>query len=59
MESYIRFDRANTHEIRKGGISHACAGTACPPSIVSVALRGEWSMGKVFDIYFKFGEFGD
>ena len=59
VASYIRFDRANTHGIRKGGSRHACAGTTCPPSLVSVALRGEWSMGKVFDIYFKFGEFGD
>ena len=59
VESYIRFDRENTHGIRKGGSRHACVGTTCPPSLVSLALRGEWSMGKVFDIYFKFGEFGD
>ena len=58
-ESYIRCDRANTHGIRKGGSRHECAGTKFPPSLVCVALRGEWSMGNVFDVYFKFGERGD
>ena len=59
VSSFIRCDRANSHGIRKGGSVHASSGTTCPPSLVSVALRGEWSMGKVFDIYFTFGEFGD
>ena len=59
VSCFIRCDRANSHGIRKGGSRHASSGTTCPPSLVSVALRGEWSMGKVFDIYFKFGEFGD
>lgn len=59
VASHIRCDRANVHGIRKGGSRHATSETTCPPSLVSVALRGEWSMGKVFDIYFKFGSSGD
>ena len=59
VANYIRCERANSHGIRKGGSRHATSGTTCPPSLVSVALRGEWSMGKVFDIYFKFGTSGD
>ena len=30
-----------------------------PPSLMSVALRGGWSMGKVFDVYFNFVQCGD
>ena len=30
-----------------------------PPSFVAVAARGEWSIGKVLDVYFKFGLGGD
>ena len=30
-----------------------------PPQLISIALRGEWSLSKVFDIYFKFGAIGN
>ena len=38
---------------------HASSGTTRPPSFVSVAARGEWSIGKVLNVYFKFGMGGD
>ena len=59
ISCFIRCDRANLHGIIKGGSRHASSGTTCLPSLVSISLRGEWSMGKAFDIYFKFGEFGN
>ena len=30
-----------------------------PPSLISVIARGEWSLGKIIDTYFKFGYGGD
>ncbi len=35
----------------------ACATTA-PPLIASIANRGNWSLGKVFDGYWQFAEVG-
>ena len=43
----------------QGAGSHASSGTTHPPSFVAVAARGEWSIGKVLDVYFKFGLGGD
>ena len=43
----------------QGAGGHASSGTTMPPSFVAVAARGEWSIGKVLDIYFKFGLGGD
>ena len=57
--SYIRLTHANAHGWRKGGATHATTGTTCPPPIPSVARRGEWSMGKVLDVYWHCAEPGD
>ena len=35
------------------------SGNTCPPPPSSVAHRGEWSLGTVFDIYWLFAEAGD
>ena len=43
----------------QGSGGHASSGTTHPPSFVAVAARGEWSIGKVLDVYFKFGMGGD
>ena len=59
VTSYIRISHANAHGWRKGGATHATSGTTCPPSIPSVARRGEWSMGKVLDVYWHCAEPGD
>ena len=44
------------HGVRKG--STVRSGTAMPVSFSSVAARGEWSMGKVLDVYFAHEEAG-
>ena len=35
------------------------SGTTFPPSVASVAARGEWSMGAVRDVYWRFCAPGD
>ena len=59
VPDFVRPDHANSHGIRKGGGTFATSGTTCPPPISSVAGRGEWSMGKIFDIYWMFAHAGD
>ena len=59
VDGYVRSSCTNTHGMRKGTATFFTSGTIVPPSLISVALRGEWSMGKVFDVYFSFGECGD
>jgi len=49
----------NAHGLRKGSGSHASSATILPPSFVAIAERGEWSIGKILDIYFKFALGGD
>lgn len=52
--NHIRVGRAGAHGLRKGAGSAASSATTDPPSCVSVAARGEWLIGKVLDVYFKF-----
>jgi hypothetical protein len=59
LVNYIRPTRANTHSIRKGSGTYSQAGTTCPPPISSTAGRGEWSLGKILDIYWHILEAGD
>jgi hypothetical protein len=59
LYQYCRPGHANGHGIRKGSAVHTTSGTTCPPPPSSVARRGEWSLGKVFDIYWLFAEAGD
>ena len=59
VSSYIRIAHANAHGWRKGAATHATSGTTAPPPIPSVARRGEWSMGKVLDVYWHCAEPGD
>ena len=56
---YVRERHASCHGIRKGGATHVTTGTTVPPPIPSIAGRGEWSMGKVLDVYWHFAEPGD
>ena len=53
VKEYIRPSRGNTHGIRKGAASESTSGSTVPPPCTAVALRGEWSIGKIFDIYFQ------
>jgi len=57
--SHCRPNHVNTHGIRKGSSTHAASNTTCPPPLPSIFLRGEWSMGIVLDIYWRFAEAGD
>jgi len=51
--------RFNPYGLRKGSATHAVSGTTAPPSIPSIARRGEWSIGSVLDVYWHFGSVGD
>jgi hypothetical protein len=55
---FIRPNRVNPHGIRKGGATEVTANTA-ETSLPSVFHRGEWSLGIILDIYWKFAERGD
>jgi len=55
---FIRPERCNAHGIRKGSATDATANTA-ETSIASVFHRGEWSLGTILDIYWKFAQRGD
>ena len=59
VSAYIRINHANPHGIRKGSATHAASGTTLPPSVTAIAKRGDWSLGKLLDIYWKFAETGD
>jgi len=55
---FVRADHVNAHGIRKGSATEATANTA-EASIASIFHRGEWSLGVVLDIYWKFAQRGD
>ena len=55
----MRVNHANSHGLRKGSASYATNGTTCSPGVSSVVKRGDWSMGKVLDVYWHFGDAGD
>ena len=55
---FIRADHVNAHGIRKGSATEATANTA-ETSTASIFNRGEWSLGVVLDIYWKFAQRGD
>lgn len=59
LKQYIRVDHANTHGVRKGGATKASSGTTAPPPVSSIAARGEWSLGRILDLYWHFAEPGD
>jgi hypothetical protein len=56
---HLRLSHFNAHGLWKGSGSHASSATTLPPSFVAVAARGEWSIGKILDVYFKFALGGD
>jgi hypothetical protein len=57
IQTYIT--NMSAHSLRKGSATHvACATTAAPP-IALIANRGDWSLGKVLDVYWQFVEVGD
>ena len=59
LGNYIRPGHASTHSFRKGSGTHSQSGTTCPPSVSSTANRGEWSLGRILDLYWHIAEPGD
>lgn len=49
----------SAHGWRKGSATHSASATTCGPPLPSIACRGDWSLGKVLDIYLQFAEAGD
>ena len=47
-------DKTKPHGFQKGSGTHATSGTKAGPSLPSVALRGKWSQGTVFNFYLQF-----
>ena len=59
LDGQVCSSHTNTHGIRKGLATFSTSGITVPPSLISVVLHRQQSMGKVFDIYFIFGECGN
>ena len=59
LKEFIRPDHCNPYGLRKGSATHATSGTTAPPPITSIFMRGEWSMGVVQDIYWRYCQVGD
>lgn len=57
VQTHIR--NMSAHGLRKGSATHVASATTCPPPIASIANRGDWSLGKVLDVYWQFAESGD
>jgi hypothetical protein len=57
VQTYIT--TLSAHGIRKGSATHVSCATTAPPPIASIANRGDWSMGKVLDVYWQFADVGD
>lgn len=55
VQQHMEGSRFNPYGFRKGSATSAVAGTTMPPSLPSIARRGEWSIGSVLDVYWHFG----
>jgi hypothetical protein len=56
-QAYIR--TMSSHGLRKGSAAHVSCATTAPPPIALIANRGDWSLGKVLDVYWQFAEVGN
>jgi hypothetical protein len=59
LKVYIRAEHTNSHGICKGSATAVTLGTTLPPPTSSIAARGDWSLGRILDIYWHFAEPGD
>lgn len=59
IASFMRIEHLDPYSVRKGSATYASSGTTMPPPIPSLFHRGEWSLGVILDIYWKFAEAGD
>ena len=56
---FVRLTNFHPHGSRKGAATHVTTNTMEPPPMPSILLRGEWSLGKVLDIYWRWSAQGD
>ena len=56
---FVREGHFHPHGTRKGSVTHVATGTTEPPSLPSMLLRGEWTLGKVQELYIKQSHIGD
>ncbi|KAL3765640.1 hypothetical protein ACHAW5_000323 [Stephanodiscus triporus] len=56
---HCRQGHFHPHGFRKGAGTHVTTSTMDPPPIPSVLMRGEWSLGKVLEVYWKYSMIGD
>ena len=56
---HCREGHFHPHGFRKGAGTHVTTCTMEPPPIPSVLMRGEWSLGKVLEVYWKHSMVGD
>ena len=56
---FCREGHFHPHGTRKGSATHVTTATMEPAPIPSVLLRGEWSLGKVLELYWKWSKLGD
>ena len=56
---YCREGHFHAHGTRKGAATHVTTATMEPPPMPSILMRGEWSLGKVLDLYWKWSALGD
>ena len=54
IKDFLHLSHFNIHGVRKGSGTHAASATTCSPLFTSIACHGEWSMGKILDVYFSF-----
>jgi hypothetical protein len=59
IKMLAEFKNLRTRIQELGVTVEVTSGTTCPTPPSSVTRRGEWSLGKVFDIYWLFAEAGD
>ena len=59
IKRFLYLSHFNIHGVRKGSGMHAASAMTCPPQLTSIAYHGEWSMGKILDLYFRFAAGGD
>lgn len=59
VREHCREGHFHPHGFRKGAGTHVTTCTMDPPPIPSVLMRGEWSLGKVLEVYWKYSMIGD
>lgn len=59
IRQHCRLNHFHPHVTRKGAATHVATGTIDSPPMPSILLHGEWSLGKVLDLYWKWSHKGD